>query len=120
MSSRWASAHENTRGAGDARPTALQIVEDEGLRGKLTDKVILITGCSSGLGVETVHDALHLDREVHGAPDVVEARHAQPAAGQVAVVQRAHLDRLAAAAPAPDPGGETPPAPVAEKGGEGA
>ncbi len=45
----------------------------------------------AGLGVETVHYALHLDREVHGAPDVVEARHAQPAAGQVAVVQRAHL-----------------------------
>lgn len=28
-------------------------MKDEGLEGKLGDKVVLITGCSSGLGVET-------------------------------------------------------------------
>ena len=46
---------------------------------------------AAGLGVEPVDDALHLDREVDGAPDVVQPRHVQPAAGQVAVVQGAHL-----------------------------
>ena len=48
----------NLRGAGDARPTALQVIRDEGLTGKLTDKVFLITGVSSGLGIETLR-ALH-------------------------------------------------------------
>jgi NAD(P)-dependent dehydrogenase (short-subunit alcohol dehydrogenase family) len=68
---RYAEVHKHWNGPGDARPTALQIVEDDNLQGcsahsqlryhrttdsvagKLTDKVILITGCSSGLGIET-------------------------------------------------------------------
>ncbi|KAJ8112661.1 hypothetical protein OPT61_g5016 [Boeremia exigua] len=58
--SRYAEAHRflNLAGEGDARPTALQIIADEGLTGKLSDKVILITGVSAGLGVETLR-ALH-------------------------------------------------------------
>ncbi|KAH6908806.1 hypothetical protein BKA70DRAFT_1278886 [Coprinopsis sp. MPI-PUGE-AT-0042] len=58
--SRYAEAHKpvNVRGAGDARPTALQIIEDEGLIGKLSDKVFLVTGVSSGIGIETLR-ALH-------------------------------------------------------------
>ncbi|KAL2211732.1 NAD(P)-binding protein [Sarocladium strictum] len=51
--SRYASSHTKTSGPGDARPTALQIIQDEGLEGALQDKVFLITGCSSGIGVET-------------------------------------------------------------------
>ena len=47
------AAHESTQGPGDARPTALQIIKDNNLEGKLTDKVIFITGCSSGIGIET-------------------------------------------------------------------
>jgi NAD(P)-dependent dehydrogenase (short-subunit alcohol dehydrogenase family) len=54
----YAAAHENPQGEGDARPTALQIIHDEGLVNKLTDKVFLVTGTSSGIGVETVR-ALH-------------------------------------------------------------
>ncbi|KAL1792264.1 hypothetical protein ACET3X_010015 [Alternaria dauci] len=50
---RYAAAHEHLNGEGDARPTALQIVKDNDLEGKLTNKTILITGCSSGLGIET-------------------------------------------------------------------
>ena len=53
MSSRYAAVHQNSKGPGDARPTALNIINDEGLHGKLTDKVFLVTGCSSGIGVET-------------------------------------------------------------------
>ena len=53
MPGRYAEAHVSTKGAGDARPTALGIIKDEGLEGKLSDKVVLITGCSSGLGIET-------------------------------------------------------------------
>lgn len=52
--SRYAEAHKNSKGPGDARPTALKIVEDEGLTGKLTDKVFLVTGVSSGIGIETM------------------------------------------------------------------
>jgi NAD(P)-dependent dehydrogenase (short-subunit alcohol dehydrogenase family) len=36
----------------------MQIVEDEGRVGQLKDEVIFITGCSSGIGVETAR-ALH-------------------------------------------------------------
>ncbi|KAF7586248.1 hypothetical protein BBP40_009199 [Aspergillus hancockii] len=53
MDSKYAAAHASPHGPGDARPTALQIIKDEGLEGKLTDKVIFITGCSSGIGIET-------------------------------------------------------------------
>ena len=49
----YAKTFVDPQGPGDARPTALDIVKDEGLEGKLTDKVMLITGCSSGLGIET-------------------------------------------------------------------
>lgn len=51
--SRYAEAHANLAGPGDARPTALQIIKDEGAEGKLAGKIIVITGTSSGIGVET-------------------------------------------------------------------
>lgn len=51
----YAKQHEakNLNGPGDSRPTAKQIVVDQGLVGKLTGKVMFVTGCTSGLGVET-------------------------------------------------------------------
>ncbi|TGO45019.1 hypothetical protein BCON_0433g00070 [Botryotinia convoluta] len=58
MSIRYAAAHEKLLGPGDQRPTALQVVKDEELEGKLKDKVVLITGCSAGLGVETARAML--------------------------------------------------------------
>ncbi|KAK2735364.1 putative short-chain dehydrogenase [Colletotrichum kahawae] len=52
--------HKNTTGAGDARPTAIKIVEDQGLVGKWAGRVVLVTGCSpGGLGPETAR-AMHV------------------------------------------------------------
>ncbi|WYZ39994.1 hypothetical protein EsH8_IV_000335 [Colletotrichum jinshuiense] len=51
--SRYADAHKNLQGPGDARPTARQIVEDEGLVGGLVGKTIFITGANQGIGLET-------------------------------------------------------------------
>lgn len=45
--------HEDPQGPGDARPTALKIIQDAGLEGKLGDRVAIVTGASSGIGVET-------------------------------------------------------------------
>ena len=55
MLGRYSEAHipDNCRGPGDARPSALQIIKDEGLEGKMGDKVFIVTGASSGIGVET-------------------------------------------------------------------
>ncbi|KAE8378306.1 hypothetical protein BDV26DRAFT_292403 [Aspergillus bertholletiae] len=52
--SRYAHVYANFKGPGDSRPTALQIVEDEALVGRLTDKIFLVTGVSSGIGIETL------------------------------------------------------------------
>lgn len=49
----YADAHQDPQGAGDARPTALQIIKDEGVEGKLAGKVIVISGGTSGIGLET-------------------------------------------------------------------
>ncbi|THY14106.1 putative short-chain dehydrogenase/reductase [Aureobasidium pullulans] len=51
--------HQNLAGPGDERPTAIEVVKDLGLVGKLSDKTILITGCSAGLGVQAAR-ALYL------------------------------------------------------------
>ena len=51
---KYAEAAVNFQGPGDARPTALQIIDDENMRGKLAGAVVLITGTAAGLGVETV------------------------------------------------------------------
>ncbi|AEO58355.1 hypothetical protein MYCTH_2305625 [Thermothelomyces thermophilus ATCC 42464] len=53
MGGRYADAHRDSQGEGDARPTALQIIKDEGVEGKLKGKVIVIAGATSGIGVET-------------------------------------------------------------------
>lgn len=53
---------ENLKGPGDSRPTAAQIVDDQGLVAspEWTGRVILVTGCSpGGLGADTAK-ALHL------------------------------------------------------------
>ena len=53
MADRYVEIHNSPTGFGDARPTALQIIQDEDLIGKLSGSVILVTGCSSGIGLAT-------------------------------------------------------------------
>lgn len=92
MSSKYAAVHDSPKGPGDARPTALQIVQDEHLEGKLSDKVILITGVSSGIGVETAR-ALY----VTGAQLYLAARNldkAKDALPELAKSDRVHFLEL--------------------------
>ncbi|KAJ5190976.1 NAD(P)-binding protein [Penicillium cinerascens] len=49
----YGEGHADPKGPGDARPTAMQIIKDEGMGGKLAGKVVVITGVSSGIGIET-------------------------------------------------------------------
>ena len=75
--SRYASAFANPAGPGDARPTALQIVKDEGAEGKLAGKTIVITGISSGLGIETARALSHTGaRLILIARDIFKAKSA--------------------------------------------
>ncbi|OKL60058.1 hypothetical protein UA08_04732 [Talaromyces atroroseus] len=92
MTSGYAAAHLSTKGPGDARPTALQIIKDENLEGKLSDKVILITGCSSGIGAETAR-ALY----VTGATlylTVRDIKKAKISLGDMVTSSRVHLLHL--------------------------
>lgn len=49
----YSEAHANPNGPGDARPTAIEIIRDEGMIDGLKGQAIVITGISSGIGVET-------------------------------------------------------------------
>lgn len=57
MPGKYAQLHkpETVAGPGDARPTGLQVLQDEKrFDGSLDGKVAIVTGCSSGIGVPTV------------------------------------------------------------------
>ncbi|KAI6082249.1 hypothetical protein F4821DRAFT_218671 [Hypoxylon rubiginosum] len=89
MTSKYAAVHERPNGPGDARPTASQIIDDYGLEGKLSGKVVLITGCSSGIGVDTAR-AIHRT----GATIYVTARNvdkAKKALGSLINSSRIHF-----------------------------
>lgn len=64
-------------GPGDSRVTGLQIVDDEGIADAWQDKVVLITGVSAGIGVETVRAIVKTGATVYGtARDLDKARSA--------------------------------------------
>lgn len=48
----YAVTHKESNSPGDAGPTAFQVAKVSGMTGKLGNKTILITGCSSGICVE--------------------------------------------------------------------
>ncbi|KAJ5605384.1 WW domain-containing oxidoreductase [Penicillium lagena] len=64
--SRYIESHLHLDGPGDRRPTALQIIEDEALEGKLGGKVFVVTGVSSGIGIETVRALATTNATVYG------------------------------------------------------
>jgi NAD(P)-dependent dehydrogenase (short-subunit alcohol dehydrogenase family) len=55
---RYAAMHEEPQGPGDSRPTASDIVKDEQRVNNLQGKTVVVTGCSSGIGVETARALL--------------------------------------------------------------
>jgi NAD(P)-dependent dehydrogenase (short-subunit alcohol dehydrogenase family) len=78
MMNRYATAFAKPQGPGDARPTALQIIHENNMKGKWTDKVVIvITGVSSGLGVEMIRALKTTGARIIGtARDVSKARQA--------------------------------------------
>ena len=92
MASKYAAAHASLNGPGDARPTALQIIQDEDLEGKLTDKVMFITGCSSGIGIETARALAATGATLYlTARDPVKAK---TALGSLLAQSQVHLLKL--------------------------
>ncbi|KAL2839880.1 putative short-chain dehydrogenase/reductase [Aspergillus pseudodeflectus] len=92
MTTRYADVHKNPQGPGDARPTALQVIRDEGLENQLSGKSVLITGASSGIGVETAKALF-----ATGATLYLTARNldkAKVVLGEIANSPRAHLLEL--------------------------
>ncbi|KAH8589162.1 short-chain dehydrogenase [Bisporella sp. PMI_857] len=81
MATKYTAVHQSPNGPGDARPTALQIIQDEALE-----------GCSSGLGVETAKALF-----VTGATLYLTARDltkAKTALGDLISSPRVHLLEL--------------------------
>ncbi|RHZ43630.1 uncharacterized protein CDV56_100165 [Aspergillus thermomutatus] len=92
MTARYADVHKNPQGPGDARPTAMQIIRDEGLEGQLTGSSILITGASAGIGVETAKALFTTGATLYlTARDLNKAKHAL---GDMASSPRVHLLEL--------------------------
>lgn len=90
--SRYSAVHQSTKGPGDARPTALQIIEDENVEGKLNDKVVLITGCSSGIGIPTARALYQTGATLYlTARDLGKARNAL---GDISSSTRVHFLHL--------------------------
>ncbi|KAB8360956.1 hypothetical protein FH972_024688 [Carpinus fangiana] len=101
MPGRYTEVHKSPKGVNDARPTALKIVEDEGRQGELKNKTALVTGASSGIGIETVRalaatglrvfaTARNLDKAKSALGDLLTSSSSVP--GQAAPVELIHMD----------------------------
>lgn len=86
LPSKYEEVHkiENLAGAGDARPTAVQILKDENrFDGSLNNKVAVVTGCSSGIGVPTVEALAAAGCIVYGGVRGASIERAQEALSSV-------------------------------------
>lgn len=79
----------SAREAEDARPTALQIVHNESLQGKLKGKVIVITGGASGIGLETTQALA-----TTGATLLLTARDLQKAKASLANMEQDNISLI--------------------------
>lgn len=93
MPNRYTHLHEQPQGAGDGRPTALDITNNEDLSQKLAGKVILVTGISSGLGLETVKALVNTGATIYGTVrDVAKAQTALGPLVPTGKVQLIHME----------------------------
>ena len=91
LSGRYAdrNAWEVLNGPGDLRVTGSQIIKDENLINAWGDKVVLVTGVSSGIGVETVRAIASTGATVYGTVRNLEK--AKEALGPLLDTGRVHL-----------------------------
>jgi NAD(P)-dependent dehydrogenase (short-subunit alcohol dehydrogenase family) len=54
----YKDTYANPKGPGDARPTALQVLRDNDCINNWSEKVVLITGATRGIGIDTAK-AMH-------------------------------------------------------------
>ncbi|KAL0934470.1 ww domain-containing oxidoreductase [Colletotrichum truncatum] len=97
----YAKDHEKPNGPGDARPTALKVIRDQNLDDALSGRVYLVTGCTSGIGVETVRalraagaDVYFTGRNKETGQKLVEKFLQDGRPGKIAFIE-IHLDSLA-------------------------
>lgn len=83
---------ETINGPGDLRVTGLQIIKDEGILDAWKDKVVLITGASSGMGPEIVRVMAATGATVFATARNLEK--ARDAIGSVLDTGRVHLLRM--------------------------
>lgn len=86
LPSKYAEVHkiENQAGPGDSRPTGMQILKDGNrFDGSLNNKVAIVTGCSSGIGVPTVESLAAAGCIVYGGVRGASIKRAQEALSSV-------------------------------------
>ncbi|EAW10002.1 short-chain dehydrogenase [Aspergillus clavatus NRRL 1] len=96
LSGRYANRNrwEVLNGPGDARVTGEQIIHDEALVNAWEDKVVLITGVSSGIGVETVRAMAVTGATVYGtARNIEKAKEALGSVLETGRVRLLHMDQ---------------------------
>ncbi|KAJ5936115.1 hypothetical protein N7454_005413 [Penicillium verhagenii] len=92
MATKYEAVHQKPDGPGDARPTASRIIEDEKINGRWSDKTVLITGCSSGIGIEAAKALFETGATVYVTARSIEK--AKTALGSILDSDRVHILEL--------------------------